>query len=205
MWWCEHCWQHPACRSLCAAPSHNLPVLPKHFSKLCDKLVTKWKPIVNALDKPRGSNFQYILVVVVRNSAVERKGYWEGSNWTSHSFQYFFLVGCCQMFCRLLFHSYIQKQIDVPLNTAFCIHLQKFNVNFGPDLFQWKFRISCCCGGYNITVLLGNLKITEIGRCIKLWSCSPLSYFVKPMSYMPGCLEFCYGILLMDKTKHLCA
>lgn len=125
MWWCEHCWQHPACRSLCAAPSHNLPVLPKHFSKLCDKLVTKWKPIVNALDKPRGSNFQYILVVVVRNSAVERKGYWEGSNWTSHSFQYFFFGGMLSNVLQVIVSQLYSKTNWCALKYSFLHTLAK--------------------------------------------------------------------------------
>lgn len=165
--------QEPLC---CFQP--QLPVLPKHFSKLCGKLVTKWKTIVSTLDKPRGSSLQYILLLVVRNSALERKGYWQRSHWTSCCFDFFvfgffvgfFLVGCCQTFCRLLFDNYILKQIDVPLIITLCIHVQKLKVNFGSDLFQWKFIISSCGGGYNITIILGNLKIRRSEDILKFHS-----------------------------------
>lgn len=56
----------------------------------------------------------------------------------------------------------------MPLIIAFCIHLQKkFKVNFGPDLFQWKFRIISSGGGYNITIISGNLKIIKIEGILK--------------------------------------
>lgn len=60
--------QEPLC---CFQP--HLPVLPKHFSKFCGKLVRKLKTIVRTLHKTRGSNLQYILVVVVRNCFREER------------------------------------------------------------------------------------------------------------------------------------
>lgn len=191
-------------RALLAAPSSQqplccfqpqLPVLPKHFSKLCGKLVTKWKTIVSTLNKPRESNLQYILIVVVRNYALKRKGYREGSNWTSRSFDFFFFGGMLSNFLQVIVSQLYLKPNWCALNYSFLHTLaKKLKVNFGPDLFQWKFRISSSGGGYNITIISGNVKIIKIERHIKIWSCSHLSCFVKPMSYMPSCLEFCYDV-----------
>lgn len=115
--------------SLCCSQP-QLPVLPKHFSKLCGKLVTKCKSIGSALDKSRGSKFQCILVMLVRNSTLERKGYWEGSNWTSHSFQFsffFFFGGMLSNVLQVIVSQLYSKTDWYALKYSFLHILAKVN------------------------------------------------------------------------------
>lgn len=63
---------------------------------------------------------------------------------------------------------------------------------------QNQFSFGGVC---NIAIILDNFNVRDWKTCRKLWSCTHFGCYLKPMSYMLGCTEFCCGVSFLDEKK----